>query len=64
MSTGSAPHFDGTNYPYWRVRMASYLEAVGLDVWRVTKEGTKPLSRPAKPTKADEKEIQFNAIAL
>jgi len=63
MDTGSAPHFDGTNYPYWRVRMASYLEAVGLDVWRVTKEGTKPLSRPANPTKADEKEIHFNVIA-
>ena len=42
--------------------MASYLEAVGLDVWQVTKKGTKPLPRPEKPIKANEKEI-FNAIA-
>jgi hypothetical protein len=63
MDTGRVPHFDGTNYPYWSVRMASYLEAVGLDVWRVTREGTNPPAKPDRLTKADEKEIHFNAIA-
>ena len=55
-------HFDGTNYPYWHVRISCFLEAKGLGVRRVTNEGMKPLARPNDPTKADEKEIHFNAI--
>jgi hypothetical protein len=60
---GRPPHFDRTNYPYWHVRMSCFLEAKGLGVWRLTNEGMKPLARPNNPTNADEKEIQFNAIA-
>jgi hypothetical protein len=60
---GRPPHFDGTNYPYWHVRMSCFLEAKGLCVWKVTNEGMKPLTPPNNPTKADEKEIHFNAIA-
>jgi hypothetical protein len=43
--------------------MSCFLEAKGLGVWRVTNEGSKPVARPTNPTKADEKEIHFNAIA-
>ncbi|CAO2038777.1 unnamed protein product [Urochloa humidicola] len=60
---GKPPHFDGTNYPYWQVRMSYYLEAKGLDVWRVTEKRMKPLTRPNNPTKADERELHLNAIA-
>jgi len=62
MDTPRAPHFDGTNYPYWQVRMASHLEAIGLDVWRVTTHGMRPLKKPNNPTKGDEQEIHTNAI--
>jgi hypothetical protein len=60
---GRPPHFDSTNYPYWHVRMSCFLEAKGLGVWRVVNEGMKPLTRPTKPTKADEKEMHLNVIA-
>ena len=43
--------------------MACYLEAVDLGVWRVTRDGMKPLKNPDKPTAGDEKEIHLNARA-
>jgi len=52
---GRPPRFDGTNFPYWHVRMSCLLEAKGLGVWRVMNKVMKPLARPNNPTKADEK---------
>jgi hypothetical protein len=43
--------------------MACYLEAVDLDVWRVTYDGMKPPRNPEKPTTSEEKEIHLNARA-
>ena len=63
MDKPRAPHFDGTNYPYWQIRMASHLEAVDLDVWRVTSLGMNPIKRPDNPTVGDKKELHANAIA-
>jgi hypothetical protein len=63
MDTHRPPHFDGTNFPYYSARMACYLEAVDLGVWRVTRDGMKPLKNPEKPTTSEEKEIHLNARA-
>jgi len=63
MDTSRPLHFDGTNFPYYRARMACYLEAVELGVSIVTRDGMKPIKNPDKPTKSDEKEIHFNARA-
>jgi hypothetical protein len=57
------PHFDGTNFPYYSARMACYLEAVDLGVWRVTRDGMKPPKNLEKPTTSEEKEIHVNARA-
>ena len=27
------PHFDGNNYPYWKVRMKAFLKSVDESVW-------------------------------
>ena len=43
--------------------MACHLEAIDLGVWRVTRDGMKPIKNPKKPTKSDEKEMHFNARA-
>jgi hypothetical protein len=43
--------------------MACYLEAFDLGVWRVTRDGMKPLKNPEKPTTSEEKEIHLNARA-
>ena len=63
MDTSRPPHFDGTNFPYYSARMACFLEAVDLGVWRVTRDGMKPIKNPEKPTAGDEKEIHLNARA-
>jgi hypothetical protein len=63
MDTFRLLHFDGTNFPYYKARMACHLEALDLGVWRVTRDGMKPIENPAKPTKSEEKEIHFNARA-
>jgi hypothetical protein len=63
MDTHRPPHFDGTNFPYYSARMACYLEAVDLGVWRVTRDGMKPPKNPKKPTTSEEKEIHLNARA-
>ena len=51
MDTFRPPYFDGTNFPYYKARMACYLEAVDLGVWRVTRDGMKTIKNPDKPTK-------------
>ena len=61
MDTSRPPYFDGTNFPYYKARMACHLETVDLDVWRVTRDGMKPIKNPDKVIKSDEKEIHFNA---
>ena len=63
MDTARPPQFDGTNFLYYKARMACHLEAVDLGVWRVTRDGMKPIKNPEKPTKSDEKEMHFNARA-
>ena len=57
MDTSRPPHFNGTNFPYYKARMACYLEAVDLGVWRVTRDGMKPIKNSGKPTKSEEKKI-------
>jgi hypothetical protein len=63
MDTHRPPHFDGANFPYFSARMACYLEAVDLGVWRVTRDGMKPPKNPEKLTMSDEKQIHLNARA-
>ena len=55
MDTSRPPHFDGTNFPYYKARMTCYPEAVDLGVWRVTHDGMKPIKNSDKPTKSEEK---------
>jgi hypothetical protein len=63
MDTHRPPHFDGTNFPYYSVRMTCYLEAFDLGVWRVTRDGMKPPKNPEKLTTSEVKEIHLNATA-
>ena len=63
MDNSRPPHFDGTNFPYYKARMACHLEVVDLGVWRVTHDRMKPIKNPDKPTKSEEKEIHFSARA-
>ena len=62
IDTSRPPHVDDTNFPYYKARMACHLEMVDFGVWRVTRDGMKPIKNPNKPTKR-KKKIHFNARA-
>ena len=55
MDTARPLHFDGTNSPYYKTRMACHLEAVDLGVWRITRDRIKHIKNPDKPSKSEEK---------
>jgi hypothetical protein len=38
-STNKAPLFIGTNVSFWKVRMRTYIMALGADVWDVVETG-------------------------
>jgi hypothetical protein len=31
--SGKPPFFDGTNYPYWKIRMSAHLQGIDWLVW-------------------------------
>jgi hypothetical protein len=33
--SGKPPFFDGTNYPYWKIRMSAFLQSIGYRVWEI-----------------------------
>jgi hypothetical protein len=56
------PLFDGTNFAFWKVRMRSYLMALGADVWDVVETGyIKPVVLASKD---DKLEFSFNAKGM
>ena len=57
MDTSRPSHFNVTNFPYYKARMACHLETVDLGVWRVTRDGMKPIKNLDKPMNSEEKEI-------
>ena len=60
---GNPPVFDGNDFQYWKVRMACFLEAASMDVWRVTVEGYTPLGDPRAPTAEEEPLVKANTKA-
>jgi hypothetical protein len=57
MDTHRPPHFDDTNFQYYSARMACYLEAVDLGVWRVTRDGLKHLRIPRSSPRVTKKKF-------
>ena len=33
------PIFDGSNFVYWKIRTAAYLQSLGTDVWEIVEGG-------------------------
>jgi hypothetical protein len=61
-SASKPPLFDGTNFAFWKIRMRTYLMALGADVWDVVETGyTKPV---VLATKDDKLEFSFNAKGM
>jgi hypothetical protein len=61
-SVSKPPLFDGTNFSFWKIRMRTYLMALGADVWDVVETGyTKPIVIACKD---DKLEFSFNAKGM
>jgi hypothetical protein len=51
-----APHFDGTNYAYWKVKMTVHLKSINREVWKITKIKFE-VANPEAPTPVEEKKL-------
>jgi hypothetical protein len=61
-SVTKPPLFNGTNFTFWKVRMRTYLMALGVDVWDVVETGyIKPVVLASKD---DKLEFSFNAKGM
>ena len=47
-STTRPPYFDGNDYPYWKIRMIIYLQALDYEIWKIIIDG------PFMPTTKNE----------
>ncbi|KAM6578285.1 hypothetical protein CsatB_030122 [Cannabis sativa] len=35
LTTSRAPFFDGVDFPYWKIRMETYLQSIDYDLWHI-----------------------------
>jgi hypothetical protein len=61
-STNKAPLFNGTNFTFWKVRMRTYIMALGVDVWDVVDIGY--VKDVGLANKDEKLEFSFNAKAM
>jgi hypothetical protein len=65
MSNGEEPPpiFEEDDFPYWKIRMEAYLEAIDVECLRATTEGFPKVKDPANPVGDKEKYDWWNAKA-
>jgi hypothetical protein len=61
-SANKPPLFDGTNFAFWKVRMITYLMALGVDVWDVV--DIEYIKHVVLASKDDKLEFSFNAKGM
>ena len=62
-NTKKPPQFDGTNYPYWKSKVATHMKSISRRVWQVV-ETKIEIADPENPTTPEEVLLQNNDIAL
>ena len=62
-NTKKPPQFDGSNYPYWKAKMTTYIKSINRKVWKVV-ETKIEIAYLETPTVAEEVLLQNNDIAL
>jgi hypothetical protein len=60
---GPPPIFEGDDFPYWKIHMEAYLEAIDVGCLRATTEGLSEVKDPANPVGDEEKYDRWNAKA-
>jgi hypothetical protein len=46
------PHFDGQKYSFWSIRMKTYIQEQGFEIWQSIVDGYKVLAVPPTNDKA------------
>ena len=59
-NTKKPPQFDGSNYPYWKAKMTTYIKSINMKVVETKIE----IEDEEAPTAAEEMLLQNNDIAL
>ena len=62
-NTKKPPQFDGSNYPYWKAKMTTYIKSINRKVWKVV-ETKFAVANSENPTTGEEVLLQNNDIAL
>jgi hypothetical protein len=62
-NTKKQPHFDGSNYPYWKAKMTTYIKLINRKVWKVV-ETKIEIADQETPIATEEVLLQNNDIAL
>jgi hypothetical protein len=62
-NTKKLPQFDGTNYPYWKAKMTTFIKSINRNVCKVV-ETKFEVADPDNPTVAEEVLLQNNDIGL
>ena len=62
-NTKKPPQFDGSNYPYWKTKMTTYIKSINRKIWKVV-ETKIEIENEDAPTAAEEMLLQNNDIAL
>ena len=60
---GPPPMFDGDDFPYWKIRMESYLEACDTKCLKAATEGFAPPERATALTPQEQENEKWNAKA-
>ena len=53
---GPPPYFDGDDFPYWKIRMEAYLEAIDVGVFRAASQG---FPKPKDPANLEGDEVHY-----
>ena len=62
-NTKKPPQFDGSNYPYWKAKMTTYIKSINRKVWKVV-ETKIEIANEEDPTTVEEVLLQNIDIAL
>jgi hypothetical protein len=60
---GPPPTFERDDFPYWKIRIEAYLEAIDVGCLRATTEGLPPIRDLANPSGDEETYDRWNAKA-
>jgi hypothetical protein len=60
---GSSPTFVGDDFPYWKIHMEAYLEAIDVGCLRAATEWLPEIKNPTNPSGDEEKYDRWNTKA-